>query len=1156
MKSIHLPLSILFILLSVLAPNIYSQEQDSLSEITADTIKANALWLEMNKDITSGAYSEAALQKGIEAKQLYVKHFGKHNCRVGYLSRQIGLLLLNQNRPNDAIDTLEYALEAYGSKKCGKRPQQATVNYHLAIALVKIGAFQQAVEAGEKALALELEFYNGPQVVDVALSYSSLAEIYSLMGNVDRALHYNQLAEGIYLELAPEDHEGLGVVYYNRGVIYFRIGDTAESMTLMSKARTLIGGSTATGLINDGDILSALATAEVNAEKFESGVDKGLQAIEILKDGSQGNLMKIAQLHITIATAYKKLGDFALANEQFEKAEEIILELPIKRKYYLHYIYNNWADLYIGVADFQKGEEKLLLALENLDSTEQKNEAIISNIRGNLIQLYQMTGRYPEAQTLLGKELGEKSERLGQRNMNLASAYMALGHNHYYLEEYDKALGYFRKGLNLFPSRLERDAVYFHSSIAEMYIRLDKPNSAITHLDSALLITKGNSKAEHPEILKIKGAKVISLTYLGRFEEAGTLLESCLVGVNFQVRQVYDQIANHYLFLDIISTAGWYFQEKYMSQKKQQDLKESDKYYKAYTAAMDHFLKTANQFGYRDNLSSLNCCMNGFYFRGVVGKHPDELLSLVDFVPSPKDILERNDLDILSIFMQQRLSYSSQVNDFRALTTKRLLFLETGEMNYLKEGFQYMERSKASSLVVALQNVKAVAELPEPLSLAERRFRRDIGELEKRWYIAQSSDDQDAYPIYEKLQEQRKYYQSFIEYLDKTYPNYHQAKYDFGTISLEEVQQNLLREDETLVEYQVGRDSIILYLVKKHHFEVRQIHNAPVFKNWVEAIQVGKKDFYKQEEALAIYELLLEPVEKQLTDKLIIIPDGTLGYIPFELLLTELPENRYDHSHTHYLIDRKEISYCYSATLLKEMRGKVHLETTNYELLGLAPFSPADTVRLGSNRLFRSMELGDPVLPDLPASRSEVVSVSTLLDGDAFCGTVANLDLFKELAEQYRILLLATHAVVNDRLGNFSFLALAHPDSTNLYQKLYIHDLYSYSLNADMVVLSACKTGVGYYQRGEGLISLARAVSYAGGKSVFTTLWPVDDQASKELVVSFFRHLRSDQGLRKSEALRQAKLEYIKNHSGIDANPLYWAGFIGIGDMSPIYDNP
>lgn len=117
--------------------------------------------------------------------------------------------------------------------------------------------------------------------------------------------------------------------------------------------------------------------------------------------------------------------------------------------------------------------------------------------------------------------------------MNFVLVYMVLGYNYYYLEEYDKVLGYFWKGFNLFFSWLEWDVVYFYFFIVEMYIRLDKFNSVIMYLDFVLLIIKGNSKVEYLEILKIKGVKVILFIYFGRFEEVGMLLESCFVGVNF-----------------------------------------------------------------------------------------------------------------------------------------------------------------------------------------------------------------------------------------------------------------------------------------------------------------------------------------------------------------------------------------------------------------------------------------------------------------------------------------------------------------------------------------------------------------------------------------------------------------------------------------------
>ena len=100
-----------------------------------------------------------------------------------------------------------------------------------------------------------------------------------------------------------------------------------------------------------------------------------------------------------------------------------------------------------------------------------------------------------------------------------------------------------------------------------------------------------------------------------------------------------------------------------------------------------------------------------------------------------------------------------------------------------------------------------------------------------------------------------------------------------------------------------------------------------------------------------------------------------------------------------------------------------------------------------------------------------------------------------------------------------------------------------------MVVLSACNTGTGELQRGEGVISLARGFAFAGAKSIISTLWSVNDKSTEVLMSSFYKHLKS--GMKKDEALRKAKQDYRRNPKN-DAHPFYWAAFIPSGDMSAL----
>jgi CHAT domain-containing protein len=111
-------------------------------------------------------------------------------------------------------------------------------------------------------------------------------------------------------------------------------------------------------------------------------------------------------------------------------------------------------------------------------------------------------------------------------------------------------------------------------------------------------------------------------------------------------------------------------------------------------------------------------------------------------------------------------------------------------------------------------------------------------------------------------------------------------------------------------------------------------------------------------------------------------------------------------------------------------------------------------------------------------------------------------------------------------------------------------ELYNLNINADLVVLSACETGVGELLRGEGVISLARAFAYAGAKSIVASLWSVNDQSTMQIMENFYVELKA--GKPKNIALANAKRNYLTQNPGIQAHPFFWAAFIGLGDMTAL----
>ena len=120
---------------------------------------------------------------------------------------------------------------------------------------------------------------------------------------------------------------------------------------------------------------------------------------------------------------------------------------------------------------------------------------------------------------------------------------------------------------------------------------------------------------------------------------------------------------------------------------------------------------------------------------------------------------------------------------------------------------------------------------------------------------------------------------------------------------------------------------------------------------------------------------------------------------------------------------------------------------------------------------------------------------------------------------------------------------------------LMMAELYGMQLNAELAVLSACNSGIGQLSGGEGMMSLSRAFSYAGVRSIVMSLWAVSDQSTADLMLLFYKNLKN--GSTKANALRQAKLEYLETYNDpIFSHPYYWSGFVMIGDTSPIRTKP
>jgi CHAT domain-containing protein len=176
------------------------------------------------------------------------------------------------------------------------------------------------------------------------------------------------------------------------------------------------------------------------------------------------------------------------------------------------------------------------------------------------------------------------------------------------------------------------------------------------------------------------------------------------------------------------------------------------------------------------------------------------------------------------------------------------------------------------------------------------------------------------------------------------------------------------------------------------------------------------------------------------------------------------------------------------------------------------------------------------------------------MNGVKLVGIDAIESKFKQSANHYGVLHLAMHALIDDKKPMYSKLAFSLVEDGTDDGFLNAYELYNMELSAELVVLSACETGYGKLEKGEGMMSLAHAFTYAGCPSIVMSQWLADDKATAQLMKLFYKNLAT--GCSKDEALQKAKIEFISDADEVRQNPAFWAGFVVMGDTSPLYVEP
>ena len=493
---------------------------------------------------------------------------------------------------------------------------------------------------------------------------------------------------------------------------------------------------------------------------------------------------------------------------------------------------------------------------------------------------------------------------------------------------------------------------------------------------------------------------------------------------------------------------------------------------------------------------------------------------------------------------QQRF-FEGKVTPFQAMVDFMV------DQNNPTEALQYAERAKARVLLDILQ--KGRVKLPDVMTTSEREQERKLGNdlavMSTKLYkeSAKASPDQPAIDSLNiQLVTARHAFESFQTNLYTLHPELKLQRGETQSFKLSDVIQLVPNTGTALLQYVVMEDKAFLFVVtigeapgvelKVYPLGVKQTKLDDMVRNFRE--RLAKRDLIFRESATELYDILLKPAAKQLRGKssLIIVPDGLLWELPFQALQT---------SASTYLIQDYSVSYAPSFGVLLEMRKHRQLQQRGP---GFGPTLLAfGNPNLGPDQNPNQRVTRGDSLTKLPAAEIEVKRLGQLYGGKnsrVYTGAEASKSLFTSEAGHYQILHLATHGVVNNAQPMYSQVVLAQGKEKE-GGLLEAWEIMKLDLKADVVVLSACETGLGRVGIGEGMIGLSWAFFVAGTPTTVVSQWKVDSTSTAELMLAFHGNLKMAKGS-KADSLREAALSLLKTKQY--RHPFYWASFVLVGD--------
>ncbi len=685
-------------------------------------------------------------------------------------------------------------------------------------------------------------------------------------------------------------------------------------------------------------------------------------------------------------------------------------------------------------------------------------------------------------------------------------------------KEYLKASQYLEQSKVIFKleDSLENLAACY-SNLSISYYNLDEPTKSISNLKKAIKIIEEFDDCE--EIAKLNNNLGTSYQKNKQDQLALTTLKKGL------------SIAKSCNSKEIIAQSHDNLGEYYLAQKD-------------YKKALSHFQKAIqtllprfqrNEDWHNPTKMDIELAFNKIDLLVYLGDKAKTLRLLsqaeddLKYLTSSLQVFELGDVVI------DQLRKEHQDQDTKLFWRKEAIpFYENAievcyEMQNVEKAFFFFEKSKAILLLEALQTSDALELIPDSLKNQILTLQQDLLKIKEDLENTNSAGAERESIIRELVGKQAEF-EFEIDQLEKDYPKFYEVKFGTKVLSLVDAQNEFSNSDgKNVIHFFYGEKNIFaitMYLqnAKLHQLGTtssieKEIRKLLSFFEKSSNIENAPNDFLQQSKR--VYDILIAPLAIERGEEVVIFPDGALAYLPFEALVANESN---DIASADYLIKLHAIHYGYSATIFSKLNKNTNQFTEN-AIAAFAPFADGSVNSKYAALAFSQDELGE---------------ISEQIGGVFLKNQEATKQYFLENSNEFSVLHLSTHA--------FSSATESKPHIVFADTSLFLSELYGLEIPADLVVLSACQSNIGKLSPGEGVMSLGRGFTFAGSKSLVSSLWNVNAVSTSTILSGFYKNLQLD--VSKYESLHAAKLAYLENENipSYERSPYYWAGLIYYGD--------